>query len=879
MKEKKRYAGWFIMAGVVLLTLLGLGRYGFTYLNTLVFTERQSQLKEVVSPYFTKIDTMTDGLWQTASALENRVLAQKPADAESLQALFAQEYAIQNWEEQGISPIAIRADGQYLDANGVHGSLGYTDPLSDCETRTSFIYEQPMTGTLLSLYVYRLEEPMEIQSENNVYSIAFVGISRKMESMNQYFKCSAYGNDNSTYILDRYGAKQYVDSSASMNLIEGHNVYGVLRQEYEAQDRDFDAVLEELDKNGTAYSDVEIGGEQCFYAMRKMPNTDYVILYINPADRVATSTAALVNLVVRVFLLVAIGILLMIIAVTATLFARNRKQLAFETQSKLKLQELNDELDEANIELQKASKAKSDFLANMSHDIRTPMNAIVGITDLMAHEPDTSDKMHTYIEKVKLSSRHLLSLINDILDMSKIEASEVTLNEEPVSLAEQVGQVDSIIRSQTNERAQTFNILVHTITHEYLIGDSVRLRQIFLNLLSNAVKYTPAGGTVSFILSELPCDIPEHATIRVTVEDDGYGMAPEFVEHIFEPFTRAEDSVTNKVQGTGLGMAITKNIVDLMGGTITVQSELGKGTRFEVTLTLPINEGAQYAVPAKRILLISDEDTLIENMEASMKESGADFYIAKTQEEAVALLQKNGADVILLSGHLYDQELSDMVHLLRETEKDAALIFCCDYAQMEQVYDILTSSGVDGLVARPFFLSNLSRAIAQIRKDGSTAAEQRSTVLEGKRFLCAEDNDLNAEILEAVLEMKNASCTICPNGEELLKVFAEVKPGDYDAILMDVQMPVMNGLDASKAIRDGANPLGRTIPIIAMTANAFTEDVQQCLDAGMDAHVSKPLDISTLERTLRSILNENFRGGGTPVRRRKTVKSRTGCRE
>lgn len=857
MKKRKRYVGWGVLAGIVLLALCCLARYAFNYLNTLVFTERQSQLQEVVSPYFEKIDTVTEQLWQTASALKNNLILQKPTDVESLQALFEEKIIVQDWEEQGISPIAIRGDGQYLDVNGAHGSLGYTDPLKDCDGQTSFIYEQPMTGQLFNLYVYRLEEPVRIKYGNDVYSIAFVGITREMEYMNQYFKCSSYGNDNSTYILDRYGAKQYVDSSASMNLIEGHNVYGVLRKEYEAQGKDFDALLEELNSTGTAYSDVEIAGEQCFYAMRKMPNTDYVILYINPADRVATSTASLVNLVVRAFMLAAVGIFVLVIVVVSTIFARNRRQLAFEMQSKQELQELNNELDRTNIELQKASKAKSEFLANMSHDIRTPMNAIVGITSLMAREPDLSDKQRTYISKVQMSSQHLLSLINDVLDMSKIESGEVSLSSEPVSFAEMIGQVDSIVRSQTNEKGQEFQIRVHEVMHEYVISDGVRLRQLLINLLSNATKYTPAGGRITLDLVEIACDKQGYASYNIIVTDTGYGMDKAFAEHIFEPFTREESSVTNKVQGTGLGMAIAKSIVELMGGTIKVDSILNQGTRFEVKLTLKIDENVDRMTDIGSVLLISDDKALRHNMEASMREINAAFYRVSNMGEAAEVMQTQKMDIILVSGHLGDDNLHEKVAYIRQRAQETALIFFVNYVQPEKVESLIADSGVDGLVPRPFFLSNLLKALEHIREHNTYMEDSRS-ILKGLHFLCAEDNELNAEILETMLGMEGAACTICHNGQEIVNTFKSVQPGEYDAILMDIQMPVMNGLEASRAIRSSENPLGRNIPIIAMTANAFSSDVQNCLDAGMDAHIAKPLDLAVLERTLQNILA----GGG-----------------
>ena len=556
-------------------------------------------------------------------------------------------------------------------------------------------------------------------------------------------------------------------SSQGNELIHGYNVYNALEGMEYLHGTSFDAAREELEASGMVYSNAVLDGEEYFYSMYRMENAEWTLVFLVNASAVAMNTVELVNTTVIVVMTFAV---LMTCVCAGFIFWMQRRQQKKEMAI---AEENNAKLERLNAELVSANKAKSEFLSNMSHDIRTPMNAIVGITDLMAHETDTSDKMHTYIEKVRMSSRHLLSLVNDVLDMSKIESSEVALNQDSISLAEQVGQVDSIIRSQTNERGQSFRIRVHEVAHEYLIGDGVRLRQIFLNLLSNAVKYTPYGGYVRFDLTELPCDKPGHATFRITVEDNGYGMTPEFVAHIFEPFT-----------------------------------------------------------------------------------------LAATEGEARRQLARHPADVILLNGYLHDAHLADTVKALRESARDAVLLFCCDYAQPEQVHEILAKSGVDGLIARPFFLSNLIRAVDGA-KDSDMALPQKSgSVLRGKRFLCAEDNLLNAEILEAILDMHGAACTIYPNGQKLVEAFQSVKPGEYDAILMDVQMPVMNGLEATRAIRAGENPLGQTIPILAMTANAFTEDIQACLDAGMDAHVSKPLEISVLERTLLSVTGGNIAGGG-----------------
>ena len=387
---------------------------------------------------------------------------------------------------------------------------------------------------------------------------------------------------------------------------------------------------------------------------------------------------------------------------------------------------------EAALEVaEKASKAKTDFLSNMSHDIRTPMNAIIGITTLMKNELHEPEKLAEHLGKLETSGQLLLGIINDILDMSRIESGKTTLNVEKMNLPRQISQLDSVIRQQAGQRRQTFTVETH-VQHENVLGDPNRLKQVLMNILSNAVKYTPNGGHIRLEIDELTHT--EHYTkYRFVVQDNGIGMSEEFQKTLFEPFTREEKSGTNKVQGTGLGMAITKSIVDLMGGTIHVESTTGKGTRFEVVLEFPIDAEA-------------------------------------------------------------------------------------DTVQETQV---------------------------------PPEEEETASPLSGMKFLCAEDNAINAEILEMLLEANGASCTICSNGQEIVDAFASVRPGEYDMILMDVQMPVMDGYTATRQIRALEDPALAGIPILAMTANAFLEDMQKSKEAGMDEHLSKPVDISALEQTVK----------------------------
>ena len=406
------------------------------------------------------------------------------------------------------------------------------------------------------------------------------------------------------------------------------------------------------------------------------------------------------------------------------------------------------EMEEANKNLKKAkniaiealqtaenaNKAKTDFLSNMSHDIRTPMNAIIGIISLIRHNAGDKEKVIEYADKIAISSQHLLGIINDVLDMSKIEAGKTVFKYSDFSILDFMEELNTIFHSQANEKNQSFIITKENLKHEWVNGDKVHLMQIFSNLLSNAIKYTQEGGVIQFIAEESETNSSTYGKYHFIVSDNGMGMSADFKETIFDAFTRAESSVTNKIQGTGLGMAITKNLVESMGGTIEVESEPNRGSSFEVILNLKI----------------------VENRVVSSTE----------QIE------------------------------MHETDSD---------------------------------------------------------ILDGMRFLCAENNELNAEILMELLKLEGAECTICENGKRILEAFEQSVPGEYDMILMDVQMPVMNGYEATEAIRRSSHEQAKTIPIIAMTANAFSEDMQHSLAVGMNAHISKPVDMKLLKKTIRNI--------------------------
>lgn len=752
-------------------------------------------------------------------------------------------------------------EGHYYTSSGFQGDLCKVEKkfqFSDSD-RISFVCKPESGGSAEMFFLNRLEKPISIRSGDDTIELTYYGIVRGMQELDPVFECDAYDGNNSVYVLSGSGEKLF--STNNNELLEGNDPYSVLANMTYLHESTFNDVRSEFAENGIAYSNAVLDGTEYYYSLYQMKNTDWILLFLVPSEYVAEETVVLIESTVRAILSFAVSMLVVCSALIFFILQTKQKQaVESERRNSKALSGMNDELKKAAQQSENAAKsadsanrAKSEYLSSMSHDIRTPMNAIVGISELMENEPGLSDKMYGYIHKIQLTSNHLLGLINDVLDMSRIESGEVVLNSEPVSLAEQVGQIDSIIRARTNERGQNFEVRVSEIAHEYLIGDNVRLRQVFLNLLSNAAKYTQNGGFIEFTLAERSCDIPDHARFVIKVSDNGCGMKPEFIEHIYEPFTRAENSTTNKVQGTGLGMAITKNIVDLMGGKISIESEPGKGSTFEVELTLPIDrEHADKTVGT--VLLITDDDEFIRNVKAAFSERDSKLIVVSRADEALEVISYQPVDVVLISGHIHDEGFCDKAAMLH-SRAEKALFFCSDYAQLEDEEDVLKKSRIDGLITRPFFYSTLAHYIEQIAHDRRHETESKVSVLTGLKFLCAEDNELNAEILTAILKMHGASCTIYSNGEEIVRAFEQVKPGEYNAILMDVQMPKMNGLEATRAIRNGSNPLGKTIPILAMTANAFSDDIRSSIDAGMDAHISKPIDISILESKLEKLLN------------------------
>ncbi len=572
----------------------------------------------------------------------------------------------------------------------------------------------------------------------------------EIDSMLQLY---AYGGAANIFALDTEGNVIYANQTDE-KLFQNYSLLKHLRNDGELTEEQFSFLQREIREQHSGIS--VIGGEKaCYLGYYPIESNNAMLVCIVPKNAVDNTLIEYQKIVMTILLIMTVVVLTLFAGLffaVAKVSIERQKALS-EEQSRIRQQKNMEDLEALNKELKEAqgvtaealqaaenaNKAKTNFLSTMSHDIRTPMNAIIGITALLENDADNADKVREYVRKIKISAQNLFGIINDVLDMNKIESGKTTLSYTDFSLSGLIREIEVLFRPQAEEKNQTLEIVTENIRHDRLTGDNVRLTQIFGNLLSNAVKYTQKGGKILFYVEEHPALSSAYAKYRFIVKDNGMGMDEGFKDRIFEAFTREESSLTNKIQGTGLGMAITRNLIEIMGGTIDVESKKGEGSCFEIML---------------------------------------DMKLAKNRE------------------------------------------------------------------ALP---------------DNNSAEERYDGILHGMRFLCAEDNELNSEILTELLKLEGAECTIYENGEKVVEAFEKSEPGDYDMILMDVQMPVMNGYEATKKIRSSSHALAKTIPIIAMTANAFSEDIQLSLNAGMNAHVSKPVDMNVLKKTIQNI---RFGGGG-----------------
>ena len=526
---------------------------------------------------------------------------------------------------------------------------------------------------------------------------------------------------------------------------------------------------------------------------------------------------------------------------------------------------INKKLKVTAREAEHANKAKTDFLSTMSHDIRTPMNAIIGLTTLAEKDLGDVESTKESLRKISLASNHLLTLINDILDISKVESGKLKLSPQSFSIAETVENLVNISQPMIKEKKIIFSFHIDKMEKEYLYTDQLRLNQIYINILSNAIKYTEPGGRVSVDMSEEESSIPGCVRLTYVVADSGIGMSPEFMQTMYQPFSRQTDSRVNSIEGTGLGLAITKQMVDLMGGRIDCQSEQGKGTTFTVTLDIPQADKQLDDIRLDQVnaLIVDDDEIVLQTMVSEFQSLGAAAEIAHSGKEALEMLTRkheSGKDytLVILDWKMPDMDGIETIRRIRtEVSGDIPILLTSAY-DWSDIEDLAKDAGADGFISKPIFRSALYKKINSILGTESVSVEPEDDYsdLKGLNILVAEDIEINWMIISGMLSMIGITSEQAENGRVCVEKMRTAADGTYDLIFMDVQMPEMNGLDAARAIRQLENPRAASIPIVAMTAEAFSENVTECLDAGMNGHIAKPIDIKLVIKEIRRIIKE-----------------------
>ena len=526
----------------------------------------------------------------------------------------------------------------------------------------------------------------------------------------------------------------------------------------------------------------------------------------------------------------------------------------------------NNQLRISAKEAESASKAKTDFLSTMSHDIRTPMNAIIGLTTISEKNLDDKKIVSENLRKISLASNHLLTLINDILDISKVESGKLNLVPQTFSIVETVENLMNLSQPMIKEKNIDFSFHINRMEKEYLHADQLRLNQIYINLLSNAIKYTQPGGSVSVDMKEEDSDKEGCVKLTYIVSDTGIGMSPEFMAHLYQPFSRQTDSRVNSIQGTGLGLAITKQMVDLMQGNIDCQSEQGKGTTFTVVLDIPVAEHqrAEMKLDKLEVLIVDDDEILLETAKDTLESLGLVVAEASSGLEALGMIKHReetgkNYDIVILDLKMSDMDGIETIRRIREEISTNVPILLISAYSWSDVEEQAKEAGVNGFLSKPLFRSTLYDKISEVlgKEAESTEPENDYSDLEGLNILVAEDNEINWEIISTLLSMYGITTERAENGRIAVEKIKEAKEGQYTLVFMDIQMPEMNGLDATRTIRKLDNKWAANLPIIAMTADAFAENVAECLNAGMNGHIAKPIDIKLVMKEIRRIKEES----------------------
>jgi len=847
---------WLLALAAMVLLMAGVWIICYNLITDQVIEMAIENIEELSKHDERSIGTNLENKWEVLKGIGRYLEIQKPDDTEGL----VQEIVDCENLFDCLRMTLVSDDAFYVNSMGESGQDEAM--LVGCkEGKKMFTYriENPdaeLEGWAEELRMGVQIDPITVEGITYTYLTARLSI----DAIESDLKIDSYNGLGYSSVIDSDGS--YIVNSFRDQFPDNNNFFtslnrGTLPKEYPIER------IRELISNleGFSFEYTREGGEQCVIVFDPMPKIQWFFITVVPRSVFEQQSMALIS----IFAIIT-SILMAVVIWSAMLLVRRRaKRLLAEQKHRA-------ELADALALAEQANRAKTTFLNNMSHDIRTPMNAIIGFTALASTHIDNKERVLDYLSKIGQSSNHLLSLINDILDMSRIESGKVNITEKPENLAEILHSLRDITQTDVHSRQLEFFIDTVDVMDENIYCDRLRLNQILLNILSNAMKFTPPGGTVSMRITERAISRSGYASYEFCIKDTGIGMSPEFVKTIFEPFTRERSSTVSSIQGTGLGMAITKTIVDMMGGTIEVHSEEGKGSEFIVTLDLRLREEQREAPRIERLvglrgLVVDDDINTCQSVAQMLRQIGMRSEWTMYGREAVvrteeALKLGDQFHVYIIDWLMPDLNGIETVRRIRQVVGDNAPIIILSAYDWSDIEEEARKAGVTDFVSKPLFLSDLHRVLLKACGDlmEEPAPEpllSLDTDFQGRRVLLVEDNELNKEIAEELLYQKGFLVETAENGQEAVDAVQDRQPGWFDLVLMDVQMPVMDGYEATRRIRALPDPVRAHVPIIAMTANAFDEDRQAAAEANMDGHVSKPIDIPVLLKILRDVLAGN----------------------
>lgn len=860
----------FLLLTVTLVVFFVLGVFYLrSFLIKQTIKERSSQLEEMSGQMKVNLKDGLETHWNLLTAIESTLEGRDYTDEENLAEAISEKEKEFRTDLYGCRLMCLDDTGMAYLSSGDVGIWDDVKSLVDGESRHTFISETRNINGIFLVFSQALDKPATLGNEET--QITHLILLKDIKTLKKYYTTESFGGHAATYFVQNNGNLAYCDASGD-DSIGSRNVFRVLEQAEYIRGYNFDHVKETLDKKGIATATIMLNKTEYYYCMAALEKFHMTLMLLIPAKYVAVNTTKMVNstFIAETVFLVGLAVMMVLAVISFIRVHRSAQVVKLEQKTNKELNELRLAAEDALHAAEVANKSKSIFLSNMSHDIRTPMNAVIGFATLALAHVENTQKVKDCLTKILSSSNHLLSLINDILDMSRIESGKLTLEETEANLSEMLHDIKNIVSGQIHAKQLELYMDVMDVTDEDVYCDKTRLNQVLLNLLSNSIKFTLPGGTVSVRVSQLPSNSKEKGLYEIRVKDNGIGMSEEFARHIFEPFEREQTSTVSRIEGTGLGMPISKNIIDMMGGTIEVNSEQNKGTEFIVRVELRLQSERRKSAKIEELeglkaLVVDDDFNTCDSITKMLAQVGMRSEWTMFGKEAILRAKQSLEMNDAFHAYIIDWRLPDMngIEITRQIrslgdDKPIIILSAYDWTDIEAE---ARAAGVTAFCSKPMFLSDLRESLLTAlgnqkeQEESILPSAEETESFAGKHLLVVEDNELNREIALELLGSFGFELDVAVNGREAVDMVAGSRPGDYDLVLMDIQMPVMDGYEAARKIRQLENPLLSSIPIIAMTANAFDEDRKAAEESGMNGFLSKPVDIDKIIKVLQEVFS------------------------